>query len=85
MNAHIRRLARVFGASAVLVAASAAAPAEDLIEVFQRALSSDPEFLATGADHRAAREVLPQALAELRPRVRATFDTRWNERQRSGD
>ena len=85
MKARVRRLARTFGAGAVLVAASAAAPAEDLVEVFELALTSDPEFLASGAAHRAAREVLPQALAELQPRVRATFDTRWNERQRSGD
>ena len=85
MKARVRRLARAFGAGAVLVAASAAAPAEDLVEVFELALTSDPEFLASGAAHRAAREVLPQALAELQPRVRATFDTRWNERQRSGD
>ena len=85
MKTRIRRLARAFGAGAVLVAASAAAPAEDLVEVFELALASDPEFLATGADHRASRETLPQALAELRPRVHVTFDTRWNERQRSGD
>ena len=85
MNARIRRLARAFGAGAVLVAASAAAPAEDLVEVFELALTSDPEFLASGAAHRASQEILPQALAELRPRVRATLDTRWNERQRSGD
>ena len=85
MKTRIRRLARAFGAGAVLVAASAAAPAEDLVEVFELALASDPEFLATGADHRASREALPQALAELRPRVHVTFDTRWNERQRSGD
>ena len=85
MKARVRRLARAFGAGAVLVVASAAAPAEDLIEVFELALTSDPEFLASGAAHRAAREALPQALAELQPRVRATFDTKWNERQRSGD
>ena len=85
MKARVRRLARAFGAGAVLVAASAAAPAEDLIEVFELALTSDPEFLASGADHRAVQEARPQALAELRPRVRATLDTRWNERQRSGD
>ena len=85
MKARVRRLARAFGAGAVLVAASAAAPAEDLIEVFELALTSDPEFLTSGADNRAAQEARPQALAELQPRVRATLDTRWNERQRSGD
>ena len=85
MKVRVRRLARAFGAGAILVAASASAPAEDLVEVFELALASDPEFLASGAAHRAAQEALPQALAELQPRVRATFDTKWNERQRSGD
>ena len=85
MNARARRLARALGAGAVLAAASAAAPAENLVEIFELALTSDPEFLATGADHRAAQEILPQALAELQPRVRVTFDTRWNDRQRRGD
>ena len=85
MTARIRHLARACVAGAVLAAASASAPAEDLVEVFELALASDPEFLASGATHRASQEVLPQALAELRPRARATLDTRWNERQRSGD
>ena len=85
MKVRVRRLARAFGAGAILVAASAAVPAQDLVEIFELALTSDPEFLASGAAHRAAQEALPQALAELQPRVRATFDTRWNERQRSGD
>ncbi|MCY4220254.1 MAG: hypothetical protein OXD35_01210, partial [Thiotrichales bacterium] len=85
MKAGVRRLARALGAGAVLVVASVAASASDLVEIFELALTSDPEFLAAGADHRAAREILPQALAELRPRVRATFDTRWNERQHGTD
>ena len=80
-----RHLARAFGAGVIMVAISTAASAKDLVEVFELALTSDPEFLATGADHRAVQETRPQALAELRPRVRATLDTRWNERQRSGD
>ena len=84
MKARARRLVRACGAGAVLAAASAVAPAEDLLGVFELALTSDPEFLATGADHRAAQEVLPQARAELQPRVRVTFDTRWNDRQRLG-
>ena len=84
MKARARRLARAIGAGAVLAAASAAVPAEDLLEVFELALASDPEFLAADADHRAAREVLPQARAELQPRIRVTFDTRWNDRQRRG-
>ena len=85
MTVRVPRLARAFGAGIVLAVATAATAAEDLLEVFELALTSDPEFLATGADHRAAQEVLPQARAELQPRVRVTFDTRWNDRHRSGD
>ena len=85
VKAGVRRLARALGAGATLMAASVAASAADLVEVFELALTSDPEFLAAGADHRAARELLPQARAELRPRVRTTLDTRWNERQRRSD
>ena len=84
MNPRARRLARAVGAGAVLAAASAAVSAEDLLEVFELALASDPEFLAADSDHRAAQEVLPQARAELQPRIRVTFDTRWNDRQRRG-
>jgi len=81
----VRRLARVRGAGVALMAASVSASAADLVEVFELALKSDPEFLAARAGHRAARELLPQAQAELRPRVRTTLDTRWNERQRRSD
>ena len=85
MNARVRSLTRAFGAGALLAASSAAAPAEDLIKVFELAMANDPEFLAIGADHRAAQEILPQARAALQPSVRVTLDTRWNERQRSDD
>lgn len=61
------------------------ASAANLFEVFEAALTSDPEFLASGADYRATRESRPQALADLQPRVSLSFDTRWNERQRRGD
>ena len=60
------------------------ASAANLFEVFEAALTSDPEFLASGADYRATRESRPQALADLQPRVSLSFDTRWNERHRRG-
>ena len=79
------RLARVLGAGAFLAAMSPGAPAANLIEVFESALASDPEFLAAGADHRAAQEGRPQALAGLLPNARMSFETRWNERQYATD
>ena len=75
------RMARALGAGAFLVATAPAAPAENLLEVFRFALTSDPEFLAAGADHRAALEIRPQARAALLPNARISAATQWNERQ----
>ena len=77
-------MARTLGAGMLLVAMSQAA-AENLIEVFELALKSDPEFLAAGADNRAAQELRPQARAGLLPGASLSFTTQWNERQRSPD
>ena len=73
------------GAGALLVATSVAAPAANLLDVFRYALESDPDYLATGAENRAAQELRPQALAALRPSVRVLLDAKWNERQRFDD
>ena len=78
------RVARALGAGLFLVAASQAV-AENLLEVFESALESDPEFLAAGADNRAAQEIRPQAQAGLLPGVSLSFSTQWNERQRLPD
>ena len=75
------RMARALGAGAFLVATAPAASAENLLEVFRFALTSDPEFLAAGADHRAALEIRPQARAALLPNARISAATQWNERQ----
>ena len=71
------RMARVLGAGAFLAVMSSAASAENLLDVFGSALASDPEFLAAGADHRAAREIRPQALADLLPSARVSLDRQW--------
>ena len=79
------RLARALGAGALLMATSSVALAENLLDVFKFALASDPEFLATGSDYRAALEIRPQALAGLLPNARLSVNTHWNERQRRRD
>ena len=79
------RVGRAFGAGVLLLAMSPAAPGENLLGVFESALGSDPEFLAAGADNRAAQEIRPQALAGLRPIARGSLNTQWNERQRLPD
>ena len=71
-------MARALGAGAFLVATATAATAENLLEVFRFALTSDPEFLAAGADHRAALEIRPQARAVLLPNARISAVTQWN-------
>ena len=79
------RMARACGAGAFLMAMSSAAPAENLFDAFQLAVTSDPEYLAAGSDHRAAQELRPQALAGLLPSARISLETKWNERQRDRD
>ena len=79
------RMARACGAGAFLMAMSSAAPAENLFDAFELAVTSDPEYLATGSDHRAAQELRPQALAGLLPSARISLNTKWNERQRDRD
>ena len=78
-------MARALGAGAFLMAMSAPATAENLLQVFELAQASDPEYLATGAENRAAQEIRPQALAGLLPIVNVSADAAWNERQRSDD
>ena len=85
VNSSAGPVARVLSACVLLAAMSAAAQTENLLEVFELALESDPDFLAAGAEHRAAQEVVPQARAGLLPNARLTFETRWNERQRRDD
>ena len=85
MNVSASPAVRVLSACVLLTTMSAAAQAENLLEVFEFALESDPDFLATGAEHRAAQEITPQARAELLPSARLTFESRWNERQRRDD
>ena len=79
------RVARALGAGAFLVAASPAAPAENLVEVFRLALTSDPEFLAAGAIHRAALEDRPQARADLLPNASVSVARLWNDTQQRPD
>ena len=71
-------MAQALGAGMLLVATPA--PAETtLLQVFERALASDSEFLATGAANRAAQELRPQARAGLLPSASVRLDTNWNE------
>ena len=78
------RVARALGAGVLLVATWQAV-AENLLEVFESALESDPEFLAAGADNRAAQEIRPQARAGLLPEASLSFTSQWNERQPQPD
>ena len=77
-------MAQALGAAGLLLAAAPAAPAgTTLLQVYERALASDSEFLAAGAANRAAQELRPQARAGLLPSVGVRVDANWNERPRS--
>ena len=85
MNVYASPALRVLSAGVLLMAVSAASATENLLEIFEIALESDPDYLATGAEHRAAQETVPQARANLLPNARLTFESKWNERQRRDD
>jgi outer membrane protein len=65
-------MSRAFGLALALLAAAAAAPAKDLIGVFEDALQNDPQIRAADANRLAQREARPQALAALLPQLSGT-------------
>ena len=72
-------------AGAFLTLACMPAPAEDLRQVFELAVESDPEFLAAGAENRAAQEASPQARSRLQPTVGMSANVAWNENHVTDD
>src|SRR6202048_5428610 len=56
----------------VLLAFSAAAPAKDLVGVFEDAVRNDPVIRQADANRLAAREARPQAWAAVLPQLNAT-------------
>ena len=70
---------------AVLLLPLSHASGENLLDAFQIALESDPEFLIAQADHRAAREIRDQAVAQFLPSARTFLEAAWNERQLNRD
>ena len=64
-----RRISLTLG----VLLAMPAAGAEDLLAVYQRALSNDPQIREADANRRAAMEAKPQALAALLPQVSGTY------------
>lgn len=66
-NTHLVRHGLLAAAGVLGMALCAAAPAADLMDIYQRALVSDPVYLAAAATDRAAQEAVPQARAGLLP------------------
>src|SRR6516164_2354904 len=66
----------------VLLALPLAAPAKDLIGVFEDALQNDPVIRQADANRLAARESKPQALAALLPQINGTAG--WTRDHNSG-
>src|SRR6266480_8084618 len=56
----------------VLLAFSGAAPAKDLVGVFEDAVHNDPVIRQADANRLAAREARPQALAAVLPQLNGT-------------
>jgi outer membrane protein len=66
------RMRRTFGLALLLLAATTAVPAHDLIAVFEDALTNDPQLRAADANRLAQREARPQAWAALLPQLSGT-------------
>jgi outer membrane protein len=65
-------MSRAFGLLVSLLAVASAAPAKDLIGVFDDAVQNDPQIRAANANRLAQREARPQALAALLPQLSGT-------------
>jgi outer membrane protein len=73
LRAHV--LAQILSSSGLAVFAvtfAPAAPAADLIDVYQRALQNDPQIREADANRLASRESKPQAIANLLPQLSAS-------------
>ena len=69
------RIGRLVAMLLLAVPGTGLAAADDLIGIYQLALTSDPRFLATAAENRAAHEGPVQARAALLPKLSAGVDT----------
>ncbi len=73
-----RRIARA--AAAMLLLATAPAHAIDVADAYRDALENDPVLGAAEANYQARKELIPQARANLLPKLGMSASTSWNER-----
>ena len=70
----------VRSAAAMLILAAAPAYTIDIADAYRDALENDPVLGAAEASYEARKELIPQARANLLPRMSMTAQTSWNER-----
>ena len=83
MSDSVRNLVRALrrpAAAAVLILPAASASAIDIADAYRGALENDPVLGAARASFAAQRELIPQARANLLPRLSMSGSTGWNER-----
>ena len=83
MHSPARPGAAILGVLVVLLAAVPAAGATDLVDVYNMAAESDPEFRRVAASKRAILEQRPQALAQLLPDINLSANTISNDQSRT--
>ncbi|WP_251862780.1 TolC family outer membrane protein [Achromobacter sp. Marseille-Q4962] len=79
----VRQLAALLGFAIAAGAVAPASAAQDLMQVWQAALSRDPIYAAARASYRAGLEKEPQARAGLLPAVGAEITGGYNETRSS--
>ncbi len=83
MSDSVRNLVRALrrpAVAAVLILPAASASAIDIADAYRGALENDPVLGAARASFAAQRELIPQARANLLPRLSMSGSTGWNER-----
>lgn len=75
----MQRVAVTLFASTALMLGSSAIHAEDLLEIYHEAQTSDPQLLAAEASNQAAKEVRSQSRAALLPQINLTADYTHHE------
>ncbi|BCB26861.1 outer membrane protein [Sulfurimicrobium lacus] len=74
----MKRVILTFLISSTLAPTSQAADTTNLMSVYRQALACDAVFASASASYQAAREKLPQGLAQLLPNVNLSASTTWN-------
>ena len=80
-RAKMKRVILIFLISSTFAPISQAAGTANLMDIYRDALANDAAFASARAAYQAAKEKLPQGLAQLLPNVNLSANTIWNKQE----